>query len=151
MDSLLASVTALADLDATDEAAVAEMTQKATWQASIIGKIDHTLYLIQYLSLQKQAILADKAGYNTKVKPAVTAIQQALRTADPTQIAAAYALNQPDILTWIVKSEISLPTDSYLRQSGLLDHDRRTENARSQDLQTEDATTPAKMPGASCT
>ena len=140
MNSLLASVSALADLDTTDEAAVAEMTQKATWQASIIGKLDHALYLIQYLSLQSNAILADKDGYNAKVKPAVTAIQQALRTSDPTEIAAAYALNQPAILTWMVASEINLPTDSYLRQSGLLDQDRRTENARSHDLQTDDTT-----------
>ena len=151
MNSLLASVSALADLDTTDEAAVAEMTQKATWQASIIGKLDHTLYLIQYLSLQSNAILADKDGYNARVKPAVTAIQQALRTSDPTEIAAAYALNQPAILTWMVASEINLPTDSYLRQSGLLDQDRRTENARSQDLQTDDTTGLTKMSGAHCT
>ena len=49
MDALLASVTVLADLDTTDEAAVTEMGQKATWQSSMIGKLDHTLYLIQYL------------------------------------------------------------------------------------------------------
>ena len=151
MDSLLASVTALADLDTENESAVTEMTQKATWQASIIGKLDHTLYLIQYLSLQSQAILADKDGYNKKVKPAVSAIQQALRTSDPAKIATAYATNQPAILTWMVASKISLPSDSHLRQSGLLDQDRRTENARSQDRKTNQTTALAKKSGACCT
>ena len=124
MNSLLASVSALADLDTDNDAAVVKMGKKAAWQSSVIGKLDHTLFLIQYLALQTAKILADKVGYNEKVKPAVAAIQQALRTADPGQIAAAYSTNQPDIIEWMVTNEIALPTETYLRQSGLLDQDR---------------------------
>ena len=119
MDALLASVSALADLDTDNDAAVVKMGKKASWQSSMIGKIDHTLFLIQYLALQSQAILDDKQGYTSKVKPAVMAIQQALRTADPSTVATAYATNQPAILAWMVKRDIALPSDSYLRQSGL--------------------------------
>ena len=92
MDRLLASVSALADLNTEDESAVALMCKKASWQSSVIGKLEHTLYLIQYLSLQASKILADADGFNKEVKPAVAAIQQALRTSDPTQIAAQKAL-----------------------------------------------------------
>ena len=98
MDALLASVSALADLDTDNDAAVVKMGKKASWQASVIGKLEHTLYLVQFVSLQSQAILADKEGYIQPIKPAVSAIQQALRTADPAQIATAYASFQPNIL-----------------------------------------------------
>ena len=115
----------------------------------MIGKLDHTLFLIQYLALQTAKILTDKVGYNEKVKPAVAAIQQALRTADPGQIAAAYSTNQPDIIEWMVTNEIALPTETYLRQSGLLDQDRRTEDAKIQDLRSPEKTanTLAMVPG----
>ena len=72
MDGLLASVTALADLNTENEADVVKMGKKTMWKASVIGKLDHTLYLIQYLSLQSDKILADKEGYNRTVKPAVS-------------------------------------------------------------------------------
>ena len=78
MDALLASVSALAELDTDNDAAVVKMGKKASWQASVIGKLDHTLYLIQYLAAQTDKIPADKVSYNQTVKPAVAEIQQAL-------------------------------------------------------------------------
>ena len=149
MDALLASVSALADLDTDNDAAVVKMGKKASWQASVIGKLEHTLYLVQFVSLQSQAILADKEGYIQPIKPAVSAIQQALRTADPAQIATAYASFQPNTLKWMVKNEVDLPTEAYLRQSGLLDQDRRTEEAKIHDLRSTEnqKNTLAMVPG----
>ena len=92
------------------------MAVASNWEAGT-----HTLlYPIQYLSLQAAKILEDADGFNKEVKPAVTAIQQALRTSDPTQIAAAYTIRQPAIISWMVENDIDLPTEAYLRQSGLL-------------------------------
>ena len=87
---------------------------------------------------------------NQHIKPAVSAIQQAVRTADPAQIATAYASFQPNILTWMVKNEVDLPTEAYaLRQSGLLDQDRRNEEAKIHDLRSTEnqKNTLAMVPG----
>ena len=76
---------------------------------------------------------------------------------DPSQIAAAYAANQPDIIEWMVKNDIDLPTESYTRQTGLLDRDHRTEDARIKDLRSKDTdnynqtTALMTISGASCT
>ena len=89
-----------------------------------------TPYLIRYLSTKSDFLTENKDSFAAEIKPAISRIVQAYKTADAEQRTAVIMTEQPKIVTWIVDKELTIPTDADLASLGVTAAQKALEKER---------------------
>ena len=130
----------LATVDASKADQIKQMKASVEWSQCIITEIEHTPYLLRYISQQTGWLNTHKDSFVAHVQPLIRQIADAYKTADQQTRTAVIVAAQPQIVDWVIQKELKVPTEEDLARIGVTEaHKMMMKNMMNDKAVTTDA------------
>ena len=118
--NLMDTMETLFTVDATKDGDLTAMVIESEWNASILSELIHTPYLLRFISLKKDFIKEHAAEFGQQIQPLIGKIIAAYKQTDASVRTAEIKECQPQIVSWLIKNKMELPTPEELNITGVL-------------------------------